>query len=101
MKFFVIGDQEMVLGFQLAGLEGKVVNTAEEAQQALDDIFKREDIGIILISERIASEIRVKVNQYLYKTTFPLILEIPDRHGPIENRPSIREMVRSAVGVHF
>lgn len=101
LKFYTIGDRETVLGFSLVGVPGQVVNTPEEAVEALDAAFKTEGLGIIIISERIAQTIRDRVNQYLYNTSFPLIIEIPDRDGPMEGRGSVRDQIRAAVGIHF
>ena len=101
MKFYVIGDKDTLLGFQLVGLEGEEVHTAEEAKDALERAFQIEGLGIVVITERVASTIRSLVDQYIYKTTFPLIIEIPDREGPVEGRKSIRELIRAAVGVHL
>ena len=99
MKFYVIGDKDTVLGFKLAGVGGKIVSTPEETKEALEEAFQMEDMGVIIIPERLASSIREEVDQYVYKTTFPLIIEIPDRLGPMEGRPAIRDLIRAAVGV--
>ena len=101
MKFYVIGDPDTVLGFRLAGIEGEEVGSPEEASEALEKAFEQEGLGIIILPERLADKIRSRVDQYLYKTTFPLIIEIPDRHGPLENRGSVRDLIRAAVGVGF
>jgi len=101
LKFFVIGDRETVLGFALAGVEGEVVDTPEQTAEALQQAFNKEGLGIIIIPERVASEIRNQIDRYVYKTTFPLIIEIPDRTGPMEGRASIRDLIRSAVGIHL
>ena len=99
MRFYVIGDEDTVLGFRLVGVDGTVVSTRDETQRALEEAFQLEDLGIIMIPERIASSVREQVDRYIYKTTFPLIIEIPDRLGPMEGRGSIRDLIRSAVGV--
>ena len=101
MKFFIIGDQDTVLGFNLVGIEGEVVSTTEEVQTSLKKAFQMEGLGIIIISERLASLVRDEVDQYFYKTSFPLIIEIPDRLGPMERKGSIRDVIRKAVGVRF
>ncbi|MBN2104011.1 V-type ATP synthase subunit F [bacterium] len=101
MKFYVIGDADTVLGFSLADVDGKVVNTPEETSEALKNAFQNEDLGIIVITERVAQQIRHEVDQYIYKTTFPLIIEIPDREGPIQGRGSVRDMIRAAVGIQL
>lgn len=101
MKFYVIGDEETVLGFRLAGVEGEVADTPESLRDALDRAFQKEDLGVIIIPERLAAKIRQDVDRYVYKTTFPLIIEIPDRLGPLEDRGSVRDLIQAAVGVHI
>jgi V/A-type H+/Na+-transporting ATPase subunit F len=100
MKFRVIADGETVLGFRLAGIEGVVVGSPEEALKALREALNSgEEVGIILITERVAQTIRNEVDRLVFSTTFPLILEIPDSRGPLEGRGNIRDLVRSAVGI--
>ena len=101
MQFFVIGDEETVLGFSLVGVQGRVVTSSDETREALKEAFQTDGLGIIILPERVAESVRAEVNQYLYKTNFPLIIEIPDRLGPMEGRGSVRDMIRSAVGVHL
>ena len=101
MKFYVIGDEDTVLGFRLAGIEGKVVSSAEAVLEALEKVFKIEDMGVIIIPERLAVKVRKQIDQYIYKTTFPLIIEVPDRLGPMEGRGSVRDLIRKAVGVNL
>ncbi|MBN2071008.1 MAG: V-type ATP synthase subunit F [Candidatus Krumholzibacteriota bacterium] len=99
MNFYVIADENTMTGFRLVGLEGEVVETAEEAREALAKAFSSEDIGIIIITERIAASIRDEMEEFIFGHSFPLIIEIPDRKGALEGRISIREMVNAAVGV--
>ena len=99
MQFYVIADENTVTGFKLVGLEGEVVETADEAREALSKAFSSPDIGIVVITERIAASISEEVEEFMFGHSFPLIIEIPDRTGPMEGRVSIRQMVRSAVGV--
>jgi len=99
MHFYVIGDESTVTGFGLAGVEGEVVETTEEAREALKKAFATPDIGIIIVTEKLAAGMREEMEEYVFGRSFPLVIEIPDRTGPIEGRVSIRQMVRSAVGV--
>lgn len=101
MKFYVIGDKDTVLGFRLAGIPGEVTDSPESAKEALKTAFEKDDIGIIIIPERVAQTIRSEVDRYIYSTTFPLIIEIPDREGPLQDGASVREMIRAAVGIHI
>ena len=99
MKYSIIGDEDTVLGFELVGLSGKVVQTADEARRAFESMLEDKEIGIIIITEPIADMIRPIVDKYLFTLSFPLIVEIPDRRGRPPARPGIREMVNAAIGI--
>jgi V/A-type H+-transporting ATPase subunit F len=101
LKFFVIGDEDMVLGFGLVGVEGVVVGEAQETRRALDAAMTHNDIGIILLSERAANWIRPEVRKYFFYQAYPLIVEIPDRLGTVGERISIEDVVQAAVGVRI
>ena len=101
MKFYLIGDEDALLGFGMVGVDGIAVRSAEEASHALEQVLENPDIGIILINERIADLIREKVNQFIFKREFPLILEIPDRKGRKQNRKTLRELVNDAIGIQL
>jgi len=99
VKFYVIGDKETVLGFRLVGIRGKVAVEREDALAALKEAVEGEDIGIVLVTEAVAGQIRDEVEARLYGMGFPLVLEIPDASGPSGDRPEIDEIVRKAIGI--
>ena len=99
MKFYVIADENTVAGFRLVGLEGEAVESPEGAREALSKAFESKETGIIIITERIADSVRNEIEDFTFGHAFPLIIEVPDREGPVEGRMSIREMVNTAVGV--
>jgi V/A-type H+-transporting ATPase subunit F len=99
MKYFVIGDEDTVLGFGLVGVEGRTVRSPQEAQEAFTGALDDKEVGIVLITERVAELIRPQVDRYVFTRSFPLIVEIPDRQGPVEGKPGIREMVNKAIGI--
>jgi V/A-type H+-transporting ATPase subunit F len=99
MRYFIIGDEDAVLGFGLVGVEGAVVRSATQAQEVFTTILECSDIGIIIITERVADLIRPQVDRFIFTRSFPLIVEIPDRQGPLAGKPGIREMVNQAIGI--
>lgn len=99
MRYFIIGDENTVLGFGIAGVDGQVVQSREQAQRAFEQALKDSSIGIVIITERIADLIRHTVERYTFVEQFPLIVEIPDREGPKPDRPGIRELVTAAIGI--
>lgn len=99
MNYFVIGDQDTVLGFSLAGVEGKAVASREETETAFSEVMDKSDIAIVVITEKCAGWIRDRIENYLFTKDFPLIVEIPDRTGPNPDRPSLKQTINAAIGI--
>ena len=99
MKVLVIGHPEAVLGFSLAGVSGRAVTTAEEADKALDEAFSSKDVGIILVTQDIASMLHARVEDLKLHSTVPLVVEIPSPAGVPADQPSLGEIVLKAIGI--
>lgn len=99
MRYFAIGDEDAVLGFGLAGVRGRVARSPVEASEAFREALSRTDTGIVIMTERVAQMIRAEVDEYVFSERFPLIVEVPDRNGKLEGRPTTRELVNSAIGI--
>ncbi len=99
MKYFVIGDEDAVLGFGMVGVQGRSARSPEEAQAAFQEALADSEVGIVIITERIAELIRQLVDDYVFTEEFPLIVEVPDRQGRIVGKASLREMVNRAIGI--
>ena len=99
MRYFIIGDEDAVLGFGLVGVHGLAASTPEEAQRAFGLALQDKEVGIVIITERAAELIRPQVDRYMFTQSFPLIVEVPDRLGPVAGRANIREMVNQAIGI--
>jgi vacuolar-type H+-ATPase subunit F/Vma7 len=101
MKYLVIGDEDTVLGFRYAGIEGTVVGTAEEAKEAFASAVKSPTVGIIIINDAIAESIRPDINKVRFEAKEPLIVEIPGPGGPAVERMSLIKMIHQAVGIRL
>lgn len=100
MKIAVVADEDTVLGLKLAGVnEAFIVNSPDEAEREVRTLSERSDIGLIIITEQIGSRIRKAISDVI-KKGIPIILEIPDKTGPLRGAEDpIRELVKKAVGV--
>jgi V/A-type H+/Na+-transporting ATPase subunit F len=99
MKYYVIGDEDTVLGFALVGVNGRTAVTEQEARDAFEAALQDTGIGIVIMTEATADTIRSVVDRYTFTAEFPLILEIPDRSGPSPDRPDMRSLVNRAIGI--
>jgi len=98
----IIGDIDTVTGFQLGGIkEGKVVQTNQDAENALDELIKNE-ISIIFITEKIADNIREYINKKIGSDVLPMIIEIPDKSGPSDRESDpMGELIKRVIGVEM
>lgn len=100
MRFFVIGDEDTVIGFRFAGVPGTAVSGAEEAASALEKSVERAD-GVLIIPERVAHLVREQIDAVRFGEALPLIVEIPGRGGPEAETPSLYRLIRDAVGIEL
>jgi V/A-type H+/Na+-transporting ATPase subunit F len=99
MKVLTIGHPEAVLGFSLAGVNGRAVTSAEEANQALDEALAAKDIGIILVTQDVAGMIQSRIENLKLHSTIPLVVEIPSPAGVSPDEPSLSAVVLRAIGI--
>lgn len=99
MKLYCIADEDTVRGFRLAGVEGEVVADAAEAESAVRRMAEVPGLGILVLTDVIAAEIRPLVDQIRIEREQPLIAEIPGPDGPMPGRKTLRQFVQEAVGI--
>lgn len=100
MRMFLISDNvDTLTGMRLAGIDGVVVHEKQEIKQALDEVLSQKDIGIILMTEKLGKEIPEIVDDIKLNHTFPLLLEIPDRHGSGRRPDFITAYINEAIGI--
>eukprot|EP01040_Poterioochromonas_malhamensis_P005246 gene5246-5626_t len=105
----VIGDEDTVIGFLLAGIghrnaEGQnfLVVKPDTETPVIEEFFKkitnRSDVGIVLINQTVANEIRPLINDY--NKVIPTILEIPSKEIPYDSsKDSIMRRVSMVLGI--
>ncbi len=101
MKFFVIGDEDTVLGFRYAGVDGRVARNGAEARRALDAASSDSELGAIVITERVANMARDAVDAMRSGRAVPVLVEIPDRDGPLPDKKTLADLIREAVGIRI
>ncbi len=65
MRYYVIGDEDTVLGFGMVGVRGTVVRDRASAEEAFRQAIAERDIGILIITEKIADHIYNKTGQFM------------------------------------
>ena len=100
MVFHLISDNiDTQAGMRLAGIEGVVVHTKEEAESALESALKIPGLGILLVTEKLAKLMPKALTELKVSRNLPLIVEIPDRHGTDRLPNSITRYVNESIGI--
>ena len=100
MKIFLISDNnDTAIGLRLAGIEGVVVHTESEVAAALENAAADEDIGLVLITEKLCASCSELILARKQAGARPLLVEIPDRDSEGRAGDSITRYVREAVGI--
>ena len=100
MKFYLISDNvDTKMGMRFAGVEGVVVHEEDEVRRELTAAMEREDIAVILMTEKLVKLCPDIVYDLKLNRKQPLIVEIPDRHGNGRTKDSITKYVQDAIGV--
>lgn len=110
MKFYIIGDRELVLAFKLTGVEGKVAYTREEVLEAFYRVTgQKTEIStpceelprVLILTEAAASLIENEEIEWQKTGKYPLIVEIPGLEGRLHNKKTLTESIREAIGVQI
>ncbi|MDP4108620.1 MAG: V-type ATP synthase subunit F [Bacillota bacterium] len=100
MRYFLISDNtETQTGMRLAGIEGVVLHDRQEVISAIEKVLADRSIGILLITEKLASLCPEMIYDLKLNRHMPLVVEIPDRHGTGRTADSITRYVREAIGI--
>ena len=99
MKFFLISDNvDSQIGMRLAGVEGVRVRDAQAAAAAVATARADSEIGILLMTPKVAALCPEAVSE-LQQSTRPLLVIIPDADGNGATGDTVTRYIRDAVGV--
>ncbi|MDF2675065.1 MAG: Vacuolar H+transporting two-sector ATPase Fsubunit [Clostridiales bacterium] len=100
MKGFLISDNmDTLVGLRIAGINGVVLHERDEILYMMNRIVEDKEIGIIILTEKVAAIVEDKIKEMKLSKTIPLIVEIPDRHGSNKGKDYILRYVRESIGL--
>lgn len=100
MKMFLISDNvDTLIGLRLAGVKGVVVHEKEEIIKSFENAFKNKQIQVVLITEKLSDIVSDFILDIRLNRRYPLIVEIPDRHGAKKPSDSILKFIEESMGI--
>jgi V/A-type H+-transporting ATPase subunit F len=101
VKFYCIADEDTVRGFRLAGVSGQVVASVQDAVSAIKTAAAQPEWAVVILTEKVADNVRAEVDRIRFECGHPLIVEIPGPEGPLPGRKGMRQLAQEAVGIHI
>lgn len=99
MKSILISDnRDTIVGLRLASIEGVLVKTKEEAIQKLDEAVMDDEVGIIIVTEKILDDHSEKISELKRTGKNKLVVTIPDRTG-LRDKNFIMRHIKESIGI--
>lgn len=100
MRMYLLSDNvDTLTGMRMSGVDGVVLHEEQELRDKLKTLLDDEDIAVIMITSTLVNMISETIYDLKLKSSKPLIIEIPDRHGNGRTKDSITKYVKDAIGV--
>ncbi len=100
MKSFLISDnRDTYVAMRLAGISGVIVHEREEILEAIKKALDDPSIGILILTELILAKVEKEIMTLKLHRKYPLIVEIPDRHGQRRDDNYITKHINESVGI--
>ena len=93
MDFAVIGSEEFVMGFRLAGVKYVYAVGPEENESKLLELITNRSIGILAVDSEDISRVSSSARKKALDSISPVVVQVGGEEG------DLREKVKSAIGV--
>ena len=77
VKIVTVGSRVFVTSFQLAGVQGKVVDSSEKAYDEIKQLTVDPSVGLILVSDDMSNPITDKLTSLRVEKSTPLVFSLP------------------------
>ncbi len=100
MKIFLISDnQDTLTGMRLAGIKGVVVHDEYNFKHEFSLAVADKEIAVLILTEKVSRNFDHIVREFRLSNSFPLIVEIPDRHGLERSPDFLTKYIRESIGI--
>ena len=100
-KIAAIGSHSLELGFKIAGVTSSYsAESGAEAEGMIRDLMQEDDVGIIVITSRLAKEIRDrKISEAITGSMKPLFIVVSDINDSAVYEDNLRMLIVRALGI--
>jgi len=92
----ILGSNEFVLGFQLAGIK-ETIEVSEKPIQDIEGLKKREDIGIVVVEEKILDALQQHKRQEIEDSVDPVFIPLSTK----AEQDSLKRLIKKSIGIEL
>ena len=96
MQIVTVGSRVFVTSFQLAGVQGIIVESPEKALVEITRLMNDSSVGLVLVSDDVSKSISVKLTELRSKKSTPLVFELPapgSQKGEVDYRLLLKQIL--------
>lgn len=93
MEIAVVGSEEFVTGFRLAGIRKVYAASPERYLETVVKIMDEADVGILAVSTRDLEKLPVQLRTRMLESVDPVVIPVGTEEG------DMRDKVRRAMGI--
>jgi V/A-type H+-transporting ATPase subunit F len=91
----VLGDEDFVLGFRLAGVENCFTAEKEELARKLEEILKDKELKLVIMKEEDVDALPAHMKKGLEKMVVPVIARVSEREYAVD----LRDLIKRSIGI--
>jgi len=97
-KIAVVGERELVIGYNLLGIEDTFITSGEEASKIIQDLFSSGRYSLIIVSDAVRSNLPIVFRKKIEGSIEPLVIFMPALQGNIQEE-SIAVLAKRVLGI--
>ena len=97
-KIAVVGERELVIGYNLLGIEDTFIISGEEASKTIQDLFSSGKYSLIIVSDAVRASLPTIFRKKIEGSIEPLVIFMPALQGNIQEE-SIAVLAKRVLGI--
>ena len=96
VQLVAVGSRVFVTSFQLAGVQGIIVESPEKALVEITRLMNDSSVGLVLVSDDVSKSISGKLTELRSKKSTPLVFELPapgSQKGEVDYRLLLKQIL--------
>jgi vacuolar-type H+-ATPase subunit F/Vma7 len=103
MSVVALGDPYFVTSLRVVGVAGRMVQTTEDAENAVEQLVSEGMCKVILVTERLALKLERKRGELARRrVNYPVFAVVPEMDGRIQEKSNkLYQLISQAVGARL